>query len=74
MYWVPLIGAAEGQLYKWWKAESGDEDSLLLGKPPVQFRKMVNTVNSNGYTIGVNAQQYAVLVMDVPDFRADRRK
>ena len=47
---------------------------MLLGKPPVQFRKSINTVNSNGDTIGVNAQQYAVLVMDVPDFQADRRK
>ncbi len=34
----------------------------------------VNAVLEDGRTVGVQAQQYAVLVMDVPDLRAEAEK
>ncbi|KAK9836955.1 hypothetical protein WJX81_002590 [Elliptochloris bilobata] len=46
----------------------------LLGKPPVYCRKTVNATAPDGTKVAVNAQQYAVLVMDVPDFVAQRAK
>ncbi len=41
-----------------------------MGKPSVFFRKTIKTTAGDGSAIAVNAQQYAVLVMDVPDLRA----
>ena len=37
----------------------------LLGKPPVPFRKSVNTITPDGRHVAVNAQQYVVLAWDV---------
>lgn len=34
----------------------------------------VNVVLEDGRTVGVQAQQYAVLVMDVPDLRGEAEK
>lgn len=45
-----------------------------MGKPSVRFRKVVNTVTEDGQMVAVTAQQYAVLVMDVPDLEAAYRK
>lgn len=45
-----------------------------MGKPSVRFRKVVNTVTDDGQMVAVTAQQYAVLVMDVPDLEAAYRK
>ena len=41
-----------------------------MGKPSVFFRKTIKTTAADGTVVAVNAQQYAVLVMDVPDLRA----
>ena len=38
----------------------------LVGKPPVPFRKVVDTHLHSGETVSVNAQQYVVLAYDVP--------
>ena len=41
-----------------------------MGKPSVLFRKVVNT-RVGDEIIAVNAQQYAVLVMDVPNLHKE---
>ena len=71
--------AGRERIHRWWMpAESIEEGSrmgaILSGKPNVSFRKIVNTQLPEGRTIGVNAQQYAVLVMDVPDLSKERMK
>lgn len=57
----------------WWAYEAeGESDGScrqLAGKPSVFFRKTVNARTAAGSDVAVNAQQYAVLVMDVPDLR-----
>ncbi|EIE23621.1 hypothetical protein COCSUDRAFT_63148 [Coccomyxa subellipsoidea C-169] len=61
---------------RWWAREGGDgtpEGQALAGKPSVFFRKTVNARTSDGRAVAVNAQQYAVLVMDVPDLRRSRK-
>jgi hypothetical protein len=45
-----------------------------MGKPSVRDRKIVNTVDADGNVIGVNAQQYVVLVQDVPDLIQERER
>lgn len=45
---------------------------MLLGKPSVAWRKVVNTMDDSGASVGVNAQQYVVLVMDVPNLTRQR--
>ena len=45
-----------------------------MGKPSVRFRKVVNTTTDDGQLVAVTAQQYAVLVMDVPDLEAAARR
>ena len=67
---VPCAAAA--QVQPWWAYEvdsDGVEGRQLTGKPSVFFRKTVNAHSSFGEDVAVNAQQYAVLVMDVPDLR-----
>ena len=44
----------------------------IWGKPSVAHAKVINTVNEDGNPVGMNAQQYAVLVMDVPNFTRQR--
>ena len=46
------------------------EGPRLMGKPSVRFRKVVNTTTDDGQMVAVTAQQYCVLVMDVPDLEA----
>lgn len=46
----------------------------LSGKPSVFFRKTVNAELEDGRVVAVNAQQYAVLVMDAPDLRMQRTR
>ena len=68
--WVPHAAAA--QVQPWWAYEADSEGVAgrqLTGKPSVFFRKTVNAHSSFGEDVAVNAQQYAVLVMDVPDLR-----
>lgn len=61
---------------KWWKGRKQIDDTgqerTLLGKPNVAWRKVINTADGNGERVGVNAQQYAVLVMDVPNLAHQR--
>ena len=37
----------------------------VLAKPSIRFRKTINAVDWRGRTVGVNAQQYAVLITNV---------
>ena len=50
------------------------EGPRLMGKPSVRFRKVVNTTTDDGQLVAVTAQQYCVLVMDVPDLEAAAKK
>ena len=50
------------------------EGPCLMGKPSVRFRKVVNTTTDDGQLVAVTAQQYCVLVMDVPDLEAAAKK
>ena len=64
--------AGPAQVQPWWLSEGGlehGESSQLMGKPSVFFRKTINAQAGGGRELAVNAQQYAVLVMDVPDLR-----
>lgn len=71
----PKTCAGVPRIQRWWAsgggtAEGGLEGQLLVGKPSVFFRKTINAEGPSGRCVAVNAQQYAVLVMDVPDLRA----
>ena len=59
-------------MHPWWLYD-GEADQTeggqLTGKPSVFFRKTINAQSSCGRELAVNGQQYAVLVMDVPDLR-----
>ena len=73
------ICADHAPMVRWWRNEvpnkhAEDDERSLVGKPPVRFRKVVNTTTDDGRVIGVNAQQYAVLVMDVPNLARERAK
>jgi len=49
--------------------------AVRAAKRPDRARaQTVNAVLEDGRTVGVQAQQYAVLVMDVPDLRAEAEK
>ena len=50
------------------------EGPRLMGKPSVRFRKVVNTTTDDDTLVAVTAQQYCVLVMDVPDLEAAAKK
>ena len=73
----PPLPAERESIYKWWRADNlpaTKDGPRLMGKPSVVFRKTVNTTTAEGRTVAVNAQQYAVLVMDVPDLMKLRAK
>ena len=59
------------RLARWWgrDGEGAPDGQALAGKPSVFFRKTVNAHTADGRCVAVNAQQYAVLVLDVPDLR-----
>ncbi len=59
--------AAGVVVYKWWQGHRDPHGHLLSGKPNVWARKVVNTTNAEGRTVGVMAQQFVVLVEGVPD-------
>ena len=63
-------------MHQWWYVSPGDHEQVITGKPSVFCRKTVNAdgAGEDGCTVTVNAQQYVVLVMDVPDLAAERRK
>lgn len=64
-----MFPAAPAVVQPWWVNEAGTGQGQLTGKPSVFFRKTINAHSSCGQDVAVNAQQYAVLVMDVPDLR-----
>lgn len=71
--------AGRERIHRWWRPADGADTttragSIQAGKPNVSFRKIINTTLPDGETIGVNAQCYTVLVMDVPDLRRERKR
>lgn len=54
--------------------EEGPRGLEVQGKWPGGCAQTVNVVLEDGRTVGVQAQQYAVLVMDVPDLRGEAEK
>lgn len=73
----PHACAAREAVYKWWRTDNMPatlEGPRLMGKPSVRFRKVVNTTTDDGQMVAVTAQQYCVLVMDVPDLEAAAMK
>lgn len=76
---LTLLLAGRERIHQWWRPAEGADTTtqsgtIRAGKPNVSFRKIVNTTLTDGTTIGVNAQLYAVLVMDVPDINRERRR
>jgi len=71
---VSWDAAGVARVARWWAREEGElAGQALAGKPSVFFRKTVNARTDDGRCVAVNAQQYAVLVMDVPDLRVERK-
>ena len=50
--------------------ESDEDEDLIVGKPNVRDRKLVPALTLDGRLVAAPAEQYAVLVMDVPDLPA----
>ena len=67
------MGAGRERVHRWWHTKQLADNRVIMGKPSVLFRKVVNT-RVGDEIIAVNAQQYAVLVMDVPDLHKESRK
>ncbi|CAL8472023.1 g11565 [Coccomyxa elongata] len=67
----PPKDAGGVRLARWWgrDGDGAPDGQALAGKPSVFFRKTVNAHTADGRCVAVNAQQYAVLVLDVPDLR-----
>ena len=57
-------------MHRWWHTKQLADNRIIMGKPSVLFRKVVNT-RVGDEIIAVNAQQYAVLVMDVPNLHKE---
>ena len=55
---------------RWWRPSAVLMTSagrpVPVARPPVPFRKIVSTHLPDGEEVSVNAQQYVVLVSDVP--------
>ena len=60
-------------MHRWWHTKQLADNRVIMGKPSVLHRKVVNT-RVGDEIIAVNAQQYAVLVMDVPNLHKENRK
>lgn len=78
MDWLMPLGccpAGRERVHRWWHTKQlSMTENVIMGKPSVLFRKLINTQDDDGNLVAVNAQQYAVLVMDVPDLAAEREK
>ena len=61
------------RVHRWWHTKQLADNRVIMGKPSVLHRKVVNT-RVGDEIIAVNAQQYAVLVMDVPNLHKENRK
>ncbi len=67
--------AGRERVHRWWHTKQlSMTENVIMGKPSVLFRKLINTVGNDGNLSAVNAQQYAVLVMDVPDLIAEQER
>jgi hypothetical protein len=44
---------------------------MTLSKPSVSYRRTINTIDSEGRPVAVNAQHYAVLVTDVEEWAGE---
>lgn len=75
--------ADQDVFFKWWKAEESskplDQKDRILnpGKPNVSLRKIINPQNPDGTRNTdsvVNAQNYVVLVTDVPDIVKGKKR
>lgn len=62
------------RVHRWWHTKDMGDGKTMMGKPSVFFRKVVNADRGDGVTVAVNAQLYTVLVMDVPDLRAEQEQ
>ena len=60
-------------MHRWWHTKQLADNRIIMGKPSVLFRKVVNT-RVGDEIIAVNAQQYAVLVMDVPNLHKENER
>ena len=60
-------------MHRWWHTKQLADNRIIMGKPSVLFRKVVNT-RVGDEIVAVNAQQYAVLVMDVPNLHKESAK
>ena len=67
------MGAGREKVHRWWHTKQLADSRIIMGKPSVLFRKVVNT-RVGDEIVAVNAQQYAVLVMDVPDLHKESAK
>ncbi len=67
------MGAGRERVHRWWHTKQLADNRVIMGKPSVLFRKVVNT-RVGDEIVAVNAQQYAVLVMDVPDLHKESAK
>lgn len=65
--------AGRERIHRWWHTKQLGDNRVIMGKPSVLFRKVVNT-RVGDEIIAVNAQQYAVLVMDVPNLHKENSK
>ncbi|KAK9819243.1 hypothetical protein WJX81_003710 [Elliptochloris bilobata] len=74
---VPPSARGSAHVHRWWslgETSAHVQGAQMMGKPSVAFRKTVNVVLEEGREVGVQAQQYAVLVTDVPDLRSEADK
>ena len=77
---VCLLAAGDTPLLRWWRQEvhiipasPTQECITLTSKAPLKQRKVVNTRTPEGRLVGVNAQQYAVLVTNIRSAPLDSR-
>ena len=67
---LPGEEGQEGEAEESSDGEEEDEDDPIVGKPNVRDRKLVPALTLDGRLVAAPAEQYAVLVMDVPDLPA----
>ena len=68
-----VAGAGRERVHRWWHTKQLADNRVIMGKPSVLFRKVINT-RVGDEIVAVNAQQYAVLVMDVPNLHKESTK
>ena len=77
---IDICAEQKDNFCKWWKASEKSkepEKHSKIGKPNVSRRKSIYSLNPDGSSNErhlVNAQNYAVLVTDVPDIVKGKRR